>query len=249
MMNCIRQVNHLKALTMILVLALLCAAVPFNSKADGWNKKSIITLSQTVEIPGRILEPGTYVIKLMDSTSDRHIVQILNADESQIYATILAIPDYRLQPTGETRFDFFERVAGSPQAIRSWFYPGDNYGNAFVYPKARTVEIAKATEQKVQAMSSELPPGVTEASPPAEKPSVARVEEAPVQKLAPQEKETLIAAAISPDPSAQSHDVVKAPKAMNHLLKTASGFPLAGLAGLLSLGAAVTLRVISRRAP
>ena len=56
-----------------------------------------MTFSAPVEIPGvhlkgwGVLPAGTYVFKILDSQSDRHIVQIFNADETQCYATILAI--------------------------------------------------------------------------------------------------------------------------------------------------------------
>src|SRR6476660_8176704 len=72
------------------------------ASAQSWNKKTVVTFSAPVEIPGvgaQVLPAGTYVFKLLDSQSDRHIVQVFNEDESHIYATILAIPNWRLQPT------------------------------------------------------------------------------------------------------------------------------------------------------
>lgn len=38
---------------------------------------------------------------------------------------------------------FEARSAGSPQAIREWFYPGSNKGLEFLYPKQREVKVAK----------------------------------------------------------------------------------------------------------
>ena len=102
-----------------------------------------------MEIPGvhliglRVLPAGTYVFKLLDSHSDRHIVQILSADEKTVYATILAIPNYRLKATDKTVITFSERPAGQPEALRAWFYPGRNWGEEFVYPKAMAMELAK----------------------------------------------------------------------------------------------------------
>ena len=52
------------------------------------------------EIPGvnaQVLPAGVYVFRLLDSLSNRHIVQVFHKDESQIYATIFAIPDHRLR--------------------------------------------------------------------------------------------------------------------------------------------------------
>ena len=125
-------------------LALMGAAFAPAIRADDWNKKTVITFSGPVEIPGvhlkgwSVLPAGTYVFKVLDSSSDRHIVQIFNEDETAIYATILAIPNYRLKATDKTVMTFRERPAGQPEALRAWFYPGKNWGEEFVYPKAQS---------------------------------------------------------------------------------------------------------------
>ena len=69
----------------------------------------------------------------MDSPFDRNIVQVFNQDESRIYATIVAIPDYRLEPSSKTVITLEERPKNSPEAIKEWFYPGDLTGVEFVY--------------------------------------------------------------------------------------------------------------------
>jgi hypothetical protein len=66
-----------------------------------------------------------------------------------VYTTILAIPNYRMKATDKTVMTFGERAAGEPQAIRAWFYPGRQWGEEFVYPKYRAVELAKITHQPV----------------------------------------------------------------------------------------------------
>jgi hypothetical protein len=107
------------------------AALAFSPsvKADDWNKKTVVTFSQPIEIPGGVVLPaGAYIFKLLDSSSNRHIVQIFNQDQTHIYVTILSIPNWRLNVTDKTVMTFGERVAGEPQAIRSWFYPRANSG-------------------------------------------------------------------------------------------------------------------------
>src|SRR5580658_10205077 len=121
-------------------------------RADEWDQKTVLTFSGPVEIPGQVLEAGTYVFKLADSASDRNIVQVFDKDENHLYGTFLTVPDYRLKPTGKTIINFDERPAGNPEAVRAWFYPGDNYGHDFVYPKARAVVLAKANNQPVASM-------------------------------------------------------------------------------------------------
>jgi hypothetical protein len=129
-----------RAIQISMCAAVLCAAIVTAARADNWDKKTIVTFSDSVEIPGQVLPAGTYVFKLANSVSDRHIVQIWNGDETQILATILAVPINRLEPPDETIFEFDERPADSPMALHSWFYPGDNTGQEFVYPRYRLTE-------------------------------------------------------------------------------------------------------------
>jgi hypothetical protein len=111
-------------------------------QADEWNKKTILTVNESISVPNKVLPPGKYVMKLMDSQSNRHIVQIFDGDETHLITTILAIPNYRLEPTGKTQFQFWETPPGQPKALRAWFYPGDNFGQEFAYPKTEATNIA-----------------------------------------------------------------------------------------------------------
>jgi len=131
----------------------------FSPSADAqrtvYNKKTTFTFSAPVEIPGvhlkgySVLPAGTYVFKLVDSQSNRHIVQIQSEDQKTTYATILAIPNVRVKPTGDTVLTFRERPAGEPPALRAWFYPGETWGDEFVYSKKRAKEIAMANSTPV----------------------------------------------------------------------------------------------------
>src|SRR4030095_366852 len=143
--------NRLKVVATIFCLSLAALAFSASVKADAWNKKTIVTFNQPVEVPGNVvLPPDTYVFKLLDSTANRHIVQIFNEDQTHVYATILAIPNYRLNVTGKTVITFKERAAGEPPAVHAWFYPGDNFGQEFVYRKSRSVEVANETTTTIQ---------------------------------------------------------------------------------------------------
>jgi hypothetical protein len=115
----------------------LCATLVTAARADEWDKKTVVTFNDAIQIPGQVLPPGTYVFKLANFVSDRHVVQVWNEDESQLLATILAIPDYRLEPADKTIIELEERPSDEPMAIHSWFYPGDNNGQHFVYRENR----------------------------------------------------------------------------------------------------------------
>src|ERR1039457_6260189 len=139
----------IKAATTVSCMALMGAILAPSANADDWNRKTTITFSGPVEIPGvhltgwGVLPAGTCVFKILDSQSDRHIVQIFNKDQTVIYATILAIPNYRLKATSKTVITFTERPAGEPEALRAWFYPGRNWGEEFVYPRSEERRVGK----------------------------------------------------------------------------------------------------------
>jgi hypothetical protein len=216
------------------------------AKADDWNRKTVITFSGPVEIPGvhlkgwAVLPAGTYVFKILDSSSDRHIVQIFNKDETEVYATILAIPNYRLKVTDKTVITFRERPAGEPEALRAWFYPGRNWGEEFVYPKARAVELAKTTNTPILFMPVEIPVEVVAPITTADAPVVLQLKQAPVMAIKPTGEEVQLAEVVTPPPA-------PAEVAMAVLPHTASWLPLIALFGLLALAGAWVLRLAQKR--
>lgn len=143
------------------VLRVLCCALAFaaivapGARADEHDKLTYFTFSGPVQIPGHTLPAGTYMFKLADSPSNRHIVQVFTKDRSKLYATILAIPDQRLDPADKPVVMFKETPAGSPSAVRAWFYPGNTIGDEFVYPKQQAMRIAKATHEPVLSITDE----------------------------------------------------------------------------------------------
>jgi hypothetical protein len=217
-----------------------------SAKADEWNRKTKVTFSGPVEIPGvhlkgwGVLPAGTYVFKIVDSLSDRHIVQIFNATETQVYATILAIPNYRLRATSKTVITFRERPAGQPEALRAWFYPGRNWGEEFVYPKAKAIMLAKETNTPVLYTVAELPVEVEQPTATVYEPVVAQMRQAPVAAIQPTGEEVEIAAVVTPPPPAELIAVAKLPE-------TASPLPLIALLGFLALGGAFGLRLLQKR--
>jgi hypothetical protein len=173
------------------------------AKADEWDQKTIFTFSGPVEIPGQVLSPGTYVFKLADSMSDRNIVQVFNKNETHLYGTFLAIPDYRLKPAGKTIITFEERAAGSPEAVRAWFYPGDNYGHEFVYPKVKAMALAKANKMPVASMPNELASNTTKPAKTMQEPHVMAMKQAPLKAQMPTGEEVEIPQVFGSSPIAK----------------------------------------------
>jgi hypothetical protein len=246
--------TFLRAAPAILCMAFLGAAFSPYAQADERDKKTTFTFSSPVEIPGvhlqgwGVLPAGTYVFKLVNSSSDRHIVQIFNKDETQVYATILAIPNYRLKSTDKTVITFNEGVKGSPEALRAWFYPGANWGEEFVYPKAKAVELAKVANLPVLAVTTELK---VEVEKPEELEVAAVLQKAPVVAVRPTGEVVELAQVVQTAPTtaaAAPPPAAPVQLALNKLPDTASTLPLIALCGLLALGAGLTLRTISKRA-
>ena len=102
-------------------------------RADEFDKKTIVTVNEPIQVPGKVLPAGTYVLKLLDS-NDRTLVAIYNADGRDLITTIQGIPDYRMETPSKAILQLEERPEGQPEALTEWFYPGDNFGVEFVYP-------------------------------------------------------------------------------------------------------------------
>jgi len=231
--------NRFKLVAMIFCLSLVALGFAIRVKADEWNRKTIVTFSAPVEVPGvgaQTLPAGTYVFKIASSLSDRHIVQIFNERMDHVYTTILAIPNYRLKATDKTVMTFGERAAGQPQAIRAWFYPGRQWGEEFVYPKYRAVELAKITNLPVLATPIELATAPVEA-----------LKTAPVEAVKPTGEVVPVAEVVEIPPEVAAPRPVEV-AAVQSLPQTASPLPLVALLGFLSLGAGIALRAFSKRA-
>jgi LPXTG-motif cell wall-anchored protein len=176
-----------------------------------------------------------------------------------VITTILAIPNYRLQATGDTVFQYWEVPAGQPRALRAWFYPGDNFGQEFAYSKKTAAQIAAFVKTPVPAIEVETAAvedlktaplvAVDEsgkstafvATMPAESPHALQptfpsaVETAPV--------ETAVVAPQTADRIAE----LPTPAPTDALPQTASSMPLLGLVGLVSLALYAALGLRSRR--
>jgi hypothetical protein len=241
----------LAALTATLfMLAFASSGVAQHSLAEV-NHATKVTFSKPVEIPGvgvKVLPAGTYIFRLLNSVADRNIVQIFSEDEKHVYATILAIPNHRLQPTDKTVITFAERPAGSPPALAAWFYPYETWGQEFVYPKARATELAKATNEPFIYMPTELIPEIIAPVKTATEPSAVALERAPLRVVTPQGQDQPVASVVErPSPQAvaeaRAAERAQTPVLTASLPRTASALPLLAAAGVLLLGAGFALKL------
>ena len=230
-------------------LVLATGVVAFRAQADMWDKKTIMTVDQPIQVEDTYLEPGTYVLKLMNSSSNRNIVQIFDRDQRHLINTILAINNYRLNPTDKSQFTFYETPAGSAKALRGWFYPGDNYGQEFRYPKnlrqltVAAVVTAPARPPDIAVVAPPQPEPIVAPEPPPQTSAQVTVKEEVRVEEAPREEPVVIAQNNPPPPAAEPPAAAPAPEIPSELPKTGTPYPLIGLGGLISLAGYGLLRL------
>jgi hypothetical protein len=215
----------------------LAGAVSLPALADEWDKETVFTFNEPVEVPGHVLMPGTYVFRLAD-TQDRDVVQIFSEDSHQrehLVTTVLAIPDIREETPDKPSIRFEERRAESPEAVRSWFYPGDRTGWEFVYPKSERLLASAARPAPEMPPALPAPPPAPAAEPQSAPASVpmAAASEPPAPQQRVQIAQNITSATPEPSPAPQ--------QLPSRLPQTAGQLPTLELLGalLMSTGAFV----------
>jgi len=141
--------KYSRNLAMAAGVTLLASGVLPKLKASDFDKEVRMTFSSSVEIPGHVLLPGTYTFRRWNMSGNPNAMFVYSAGDKLI-GTTMTLPTYendaRPQFSGgggdarshiNVRFD--ERASNTPQAIRSWNYPGDPAGFKLVYSKGSTV--------------------------------------------------------------------------------------------------------------
>jgi LPXTG-motif cell wall-anchored protein len=207
-----KEMRHLmKAASALCCAAALATVLSTGARADMYDRTTTVTFGGPVEIPGvhlkgySVLPAGTYVFKLMNSTTNRHIVQIFTQDQKKCVATIMAIPNTRLKRSDTTVITFRERPNGEPPALRAWFYPDAQWGDEFVYGKKKAKEIAQATQTPVLYNNSDTSDNaeVTEPIQTPQPAEVAQMNQAEVKAYSPAGDEVDLAQAVTPPTSVE----------------------------------------------
>jgi len=246
----------MEVLLLIFVMSFIFVVNVHASEAD---QKTIVPFSGPVEIPGSVLNPGTYVFKVLDFAGTRDVVQVLDKDEKHVYASFIAIPVEMSKPPEKPFIRFKEQAAGAPPAIEAWFYPGRADGHEFVYPREHAAELAKANNQNVASMPNNLASNTTQLSnsttPPSSNDkndrSVVEMENAKVDRVTPDDNEVevtkVLIATLIPVAGESNMQTDISHRASHELPKTASELPLLPLLGALSLGAGLVLRLLAKQ--
>jgi hypothetical protein len=227
------------------------------------SRKTPFSTNEPLEVPGRILEPGSYVFKLIETETPRNVLQVFETvqlwtgDEAHLLSTLLTMPNYDVPTTDKTVFAFFERGPKQPKALRIWFSPGRNYGHEFAYPRGQAVELAKSIGRAVLSLPAELPADIGQFNRPMAEPSQPAAARLPAPRPAPAiSKRAIVPAAPNTAPPstppqagpAQSRARVRNGQMIAASLpKTGSYLPLLAALGLLGMVAGLLLRMLAMR--
>ena len=143
--------NKRKLLSTILGGVIACTTFGLTARADESNQETKVSFDQAVEIPGQVLPAGSYWFKLVDDLTGRNVVQIFSADWKTLYATEMTVPAERTRLADETTFGFAKRDSSQPEAIVTWFYPGETTGHEFLYPRNEEKELSQDKQEIVTA--------------------------------------------------------------------------------------------------
>jgi len=228
----------------VLSAVLMCLAIAQIVEAQTGRRQTKVRFNAPVEIPNpsaktgvMTLPAGEYIFAMADTGTSHHVVRVTDITGKTVHSMVLTMPDYRLNATSKTVMYLGERPAGSPAAIKSWFYPGDTSGERFIYPKARAQALAAEVNQPVPSRVAEGPITANET----------------VQVQTPQKTEVAYNAKVfEPVDARDTAGVEGEPvqvaaagggtQARAELPRTASPVYAVGLAGLLLLGAGLALR-------
>jgi len=265
--------KHFSLLRIGALTAFVVSLAPPPTVADEYDKKGIVNFTQPTEVPGIVLQPGTYVIKLLNSQSDRHIAEIMNEKMDHLYALTFTAAAFRVERTGKPVLTFYEGTKDQPQAIKRWFWPGELDGIEFLYPKTQAAKISAATHQRVaegglptvaesgQSLIPDSAKALTLQSQEETKPAPAPVtanaaEPVEVPAPAPAPAPVVIAQNTPPAPPATRSDDIAQPNppavtadansSEQTLPQTASYLPLIGAIGLVSFAAAILIGSVRR---
>ena len=215
-----------------LALGTLATVLTFastNAYAQSDRENSTFTVTDPVDVGAFTLQPGTYLIKVMTLDASRNTLQITNVDQTKVFALVLATPHQigADETNPSSRYVYFNSAPGETKVLRTW-YPRDTpNGQDIVYSRKRALQLAAAAKEPVIAVPDDV-----------KEPEYRTAE---LSVVTPQLE---VKPFVAPAPPVLVAEAAPAPE----LPKTASHVPLLAALGLLSVGGAVSLRVLANRA-
>lgn len=149
--------NSRKLFSVFFGLVVPCIVLLPLAQASQDNEQTKVTIDRSVEIPGSVLQAGSYWF--VRDTDNLDVVRIFSLDWKTLYATEMTVAAERPKPIDHTTFTLAERRSSNPEALVKWFYPGQTIGHEFVYPKEEEREIAHDRQQTIVS-GREAQPGL-----------------------------------------------------------------------------------------
>ncbi len=220
---------RIKLLLSVSALAVASALVAGTAFGDAYDKRTVFTFNRPIALPGVTLPAGEYLFRIVNTETDRKVIQVLSSDGKKPYAMLHSIPDIRVEETDHPAVRFMETAKGQPSAVKAWWYPGERIGYEFIYPKDQARRLAQQVNEPVLTT-------VAETTKPEE------TSTAPLERITPKE-ETPVAAEPAPIESAGVVQEGQIAEARTELPVTATTIPAFGVIGLLAFALAGGLRV------
>lgn len=145
----------LRACVSVCVFTVLAVFSGTSASAQTFDNRTYFTFDQPVALPGVTLPAGKYLFRIVDTTSSRRIVQVLDADGRKPYAMLMTIPAQRSDVPENPEVRFMETAVDTPTALKTWWYPGTSIGYEFIYPKAQALRLAKTASAPVLTTRAE----------------------------------------------------------------------------------------------
>lgn len=114
---------------------LLAATLTPQARADADNQEVRFTTAGPIEVPGRVLSPGTYDIELAGSGSP--VAGLWSANGAHFYGFFQTLPVDRTHRISRSEVDLSKTFARNPERLKDWFYPGETTGHELLYPVSR----------------------------------------------------------------------------------------------------------------
>lgn len=147
--------RSVRVIRTILGLGLGVALFASAAQAQPEDKRTYFTFSGPIALPGVTLPAGRYLFRIVDTTTSRKVIQVLDENQKKPFTMANTIPDQRRDPPKDATVAFYESARGTPAAVKSWWYPGETIGYQFIYPRAQARQIAKNTGQSVLTTKTE----------------------------------------------------------------------------------------------
>ena len=197
--------------------------------AQSDRENSTFTVTEPVDVGGFTLQPGTYLIKVVMLASNRNMIQVTNVEQTKVFANVLSTPHpiRADEVVPSSRYIYYATAPGQPKALRTWFARDTEKGQDIIYPKRRAMELAAAAKEPVIAIPDEV--------------KEAEYKSVPIAVVTPDLQ-------VKPYAEPAPPVVVAEARPLKQLPATASHVPLFAALGLLSLGGAFGLRILTNRA-